>query len=114
MDKQRQETIQALIKKALLSNVDLTEEEYNKKILEADKATAGHGINGRKNASVKESVRAKRIQMNFYGILLNYVASMLGEMANQSAMLARQNVMIYELCKEKGINVDELFKRSAE
>ena len=112
MDKNKQETIQVLIKKALLANTDLTEEEYNKKILEADKMTAGHGITGRKNASVKESVRAKRIQMNFYGIILNYIASILGEMANQSALIARQNVIIYALAKEQGINVDELFKRS--
>ena len=112
MDKK--ETIQALIKKALLANTDLTEEEYNKKILEADKATAGHGITGRKNVAIKESTRAKRIQMNFYGIVLNYVASLLGEMANQSALIARQNVMLYALLKEKGINVDELFKRSGE
>lgn len=107
-----QETIQALIKKALLANVDLTEEEYNAKILEADKATAGHGIT--KKAAVKESTRAKRIQMNFYGILLNYVASLLGEMANLSAQVAKQNVMIYAMAKEQGINVDELFKHTAE
>ena len=110
----KKETIQQLIKKALLANVDLTEEEYNAKILEADKMTAGHGINGRKNASVKESVRAKRIQMNFYGISLNYMASILGELANLSAQIARQNVMIYAIAKEQGIDVDKLFKRSNE
>ena len=110
--KNENKMIQKLIKQALLQNTDLTEEEYNAKILEADKATAGHGIT--KKAAVKESVRAKRIQMNFYGIILNYIASILGEMASLSAQIAKQNVMIYAIAKEQGINVDELFKRSNE
>lgn len=104
--------IQKLIKKALLENTDLTEEEYLAKILEADKMTAGHGIT--KKAAVKESTRAKRIQMNFYGIALNYLASILGELANQSALIAKQNVMIYAIAKEQGIDVDKLFKRTVE
>lgn len=107
-----EQDIKKLIKQALLANTDLSEEEYTAKILEADKATAGHGMT--KKAAVKESTRAKRIQMNFYGIILNYIATMLGELANQSSLLARQNVMLYALLKEKGINVDELFKRSNE
>lgn len=110
MAKTKEPTLQELIKKALLQNTDLSEEEYLQKILEADKSTAGHGIKGRKNASVKESVRAKRIQMNFYGILLNYVASLLGEMSRQSALIAKQNVLIYAIAKEQGIDVDKLFR----
>ena len=93
-----EQDIKKLIKQALLANTDLSEEEYTAKILEADKATAGHGMT--KKAAVKESTRAKRIQMNFYGIILNYIATMLGELANQSSLLARQNVMLYALLKE--------------
>lgn len=109
MDKQ---DLQKLIKKALLANVELSEEEYNKKILEADAATAGHGMT--KKAAVKESTRAKRIQMNYYGISLNYIASILGELANQSVLLARQNVLLYAIAKEQGIDVDKLVKHTDE
>ena len=106
------QTLQALIKQALLANTDLSEEEYLEKILEADKATAGHGIT--KKAAVKESTRAKRIQMNFYGILLNYIATTLGEMAHLTQLVERQNVLLYHIAKEQGIDVEQLFKRADE
>ena len=110
--KDEKQTLQAMIKQALLANTDLTEEEYLEKILEADKATAGHGMT--KKAAVKESTRAKRIQMNFYGITLNYIASLLGEIARMSALTERQNVLLYHIAKEQGIDVERIFKRADE
>ena len=97
-----------LINEALNENVDLTEREYLEKILEADKATEGHGMT--EKASVKESTRHKRIQSNFYGISLNFLSTLLNEMTNLSALLMQQNAMLFEICKEKGIDVNRIFK----
>lgn len=101
--------MQKLIQQALNQDVDLSEEEYREKILNADKITAGHGAT--KKAAVTESVRHKRVQRNFYGIALNFLSSLLGEMATLSTLVRQQNAMLYELLKEKGIDVDKLFKR---
>ena len=100
------------IKEALNNNVDLTEEEYKEKVIEADKATAGHGMT--KKAVVTESVRHKRIQSNFYGISLNFLSCLLNALENQTALLSQQNAMLYALCEKEGIDVNKLFRNTDE
>lgn len=100
------------IKSALNNNIDLTEEEYKEKVIEADKATAGHGIT--KKAAVSEAVRHKRIQSNFYGIALNFLSCILSSLENQTALLSQQNVMLCALCEKEGIDVSKLFRNTDE
>ena len=98
------------IKNALNENVNLTEQEYKEKIIKSDEITAGHGAT--KKAPISEALRHKRIQSNFYGLSLNFLATMLGEMSTQTQLLAQQNTMLCALCKEKGIDVNELFRNN--
>ena len=99
------EELNKIINNALNENVDLSKEEYKEKIMQADKATAGHGLT--QKVSVNESTRHKRIQMNYYGISLNYLANLLGEIATQTQLIQEQNLMLLALLKEKNINVNE-------
>ena len=101
------------IEEALNKDVNLTEEEYKEKILKADKCTEAHGIVN-KRVAVTEAVRHKRIQSNFYGIALNFLSSILAEMENQSISLKMQELMLYEICKEKGIDVDKYYRHTDE
>ena len=96
------------IKEALNKDVDLTEQQYKDKVIKADEVTAGHGAT--KKAPVSEALRHKRIQSNFYGVSLNFLASLLNEMSTQTNLLVQQNTMLYALCKEKNIDVDKLFR----
>lgn len=63
-----------IIEKALLQDVNLSEEEYKNKRLESDEQTKQNGYEGK--ASVKEPVRARRMAMNFYGTVLNILVNM--------------------------------------
>ena len=74
-----------LIEESLLKDINLTEEEYKAKRLENDKQTEKNGFEGK--ASVKESVRARRMAMNFYGTALNILVNM---HATSLEMLAEQ------------------------
>ena len=91
--------LEKIINDALLLDVDLSDEEYQRKILRADETTEAHGIV--KKAPVSEAKRHKRIQMNFYGILINYMANTLGEIVNTNRILLAQNEMLKTLIKEK-------------
>ena len=73
------------VKKALLRDVDLTEEEYRAKNAAADASTKAHGVKGR--AALTESTRHKRIQMNFYGTALNILVGILAETAETNRLL---------------------------
>jgi hypothetical protein len=79
------EGLEKLIQNALLNDVYLTDEEYNEKILKADQATEGHGMTNK--APISEAKRHKRIEMNYYGISINYMANILGELVNTNRIL---------------------------
>lgn len=98
------------IKRALNKDVDLSVQEYKEKVIEADEITASHGA--KEKAPVKESVRHKRIQSNFYGISLNFMANLLGELATHTELLKHQNAMLFALCKENNVDVDKLFRNN--
>ena len=97
--------LEKLINDALNKDVDLTEEEYKEKMKKADEITEKHGVSG--NAPLSESKRHKRIEMNYYGLSINYLANLLGEMTVITNLLQTQNAMLKELLKEKGIDVNE-------
>ena len=101
--------LKEMIDTALNENVTLSKDEYKEKVLKADEATAGHGMTNK--APVSESVRARRIQSNFYGIAINFLSSILAEISTQTEMINLNNQMLYKLLKERDINVDDLIKQ---
>ncbi len=97
------------IDKALEKDVDLTDEEYRLKDEKADESTKAHGME--QKAPVSEAKRFKRIQRNFYGLSINYMACLLSALDNANTLLTQQNAMLYELCRKEKIDVDKLFRR---
>ena len=93
---------------ALEKDVDLSVEEYRAKDEKADECTKAHGQE--KKAPISEAQRFKRIQRNFYGLSINYLACLLQGIDNLNTSLAQQNAMLYELCKKENIDVDKLFE----
>ena len=73
------------IKEALEKDVDLSPEEYREKNEAADASTKAHGVKGR--AALTEGQRHKRIQMNFYGTVLNILVSALAEASETNRLL---------------------------
>lgn len=73
------------IQMALMRDVNLSPEDYRAKNEEADESTKTHGVKGR--AALTESVRHKRIQMNFYGTVLNVLVSLLAEVSEMNRLL---------------------------
>lgn len=73
------------IKEALEKDVDLSPEEYRAKNEASDANTKAHGIKGR--AALTEGQRHKRIQMNFYGTVLNILVSLLAEVSETNRLL---------------------------
>lgn len=73
------------IKEALEKDVDLSPEEYRAKNEAADANTKAHGVKGR--AALTEGQRHKRIQMNFYGTVLNILVSLLAEASETNRLL---------------------------
>lgn len=73
------------VKKALMQDVELSEEEYRAKNEKADVSTRAHGVKGR--AALTENTRHKRIQMNFYGTALNIMVGILSEVAETNRLL---------------------------
>jgi hypothetical protein len=88
-----------LIQEALLRDVYLSDEEYNAKILKADEMTSAKGIT--KKAPVSEAKRHKRIEMNYYGISINYLANMLAETVHTNKLLQQQNQLLMALLTDK-------------
>ena len=74
-----------MIQNALNADVDLSEEEYKEKMEQADKSTEAHGMTGK--APLSEARRHKRIEMNYYGLSINYMANLLGELVNTNRIL---------------------------
>ena len=92
--------IENLIQDALFKNVDLSEQEYREETIKADEITKGHGLT--KKAPVSESIRHKRVQVNFYATALNFMASLLGEittLTQQNAYLLSQNAELIKAIK---------------
>ena len=79
-------TVAELIKAALLKDIGLSEEEYREKRLNDDKITKAQGIKGRAPAA-SESIRARRMAMNFYGTVLNILVNI---HASNLEMIAEQ------------------------
>lgn len=77
--------MQDMIKEALEKDVDLSPEEYRAKSEMADASTKAHGVKGR--AALTEGQRHKRIQMNFYGTVLNILVSLLAEVSETNRLL---------------------------
>lgn len=73
------------IKDALMRDVDLSPEEYREKNEKADASTKAHGVKGR--AALTETIRHKRIQMNFYATMLNVAVSLLAEVTETNRLL---------------------------
>lgn len=73
------------IKEALEKDVDLSPEEYRAKNEAADASTKAHGVKGR--AALTEGQRHKRIQMNFYGTVLNILVGILAEASETNRLL---------------------------
>lgn len=87
--------INEAINQALMQDVDLPTEEYRKKCETADATAKVNGVEGK--APVSETVRHKRIQLNFYGTVLNFMASLLCE-------VSETNRLLRELMKTEGDN----------
>ena len=64
-----------MIQKALKKDIDLSPKEYAEKMKQADKATKAHGVEGK--APLTESVRERRMRMNYYGTMINIGMSIL-------------------------------------
>ncbi len=77
--------INEAINQALIQDIDLSAEEYKKKCEMADTTAKVNGVEGK--APVSEAVRHKRIQLNFYGTILNFMASLLCEVSETNRLL---------------------------
>lgn len=93
------------IKKALTQDVDLSEEEYAAKTAKADETTKKHGVKGR--ASINESRRARRMAMNFYGVMLNTLVNIHATMLEQLAT-TKENNRLLSIVINGGENVENV------
>ena len=87
-----QQELNEKIKKALTQDVDLSEEEYAAKTIKADDTTKKHGVKGK--ASINESRRARRMAMNFYGVMLNTLVNIHATMLEQLAATHENNRLL--------------------
>lgn len=74
-----------IIDEALMKDVELSAEEYKVKCEQADATAEFNGAVGA--APVDEDTRHKRIQSNFYGTALNFLASILCEVSETNRLL---------------------------
>lgn len=93
------------INKALTQDVDLSEEEYAAKTAKADETTKKHGVKGR--ASINESRRARRMAMNFYGVMLNTLVNIHATMLEQLAT-TKENNRLLSIVINGGENVENV------
>lgn len=96
--------LEKMIHDALLTDVNLSDEDYQKKILKADETTEAHGITAK--APISEAKRHKRVEMNFYGLAINYLANILGELVNTNRILIAQTEILQSIIKEKNNDGD--------
>lgn len=73
------------VNEALMRDVNLSPEEYKEKSKKADAVAKAHGAEGK--APLSEATRHKRIQLNFYGTVLNFMASILCEVSESNRLL---------------------------
>lgn len=81
-------TREEMIKNALEEDIDLSREEYAEKKAKADNITAAHGVEG--EAPLDEEERERRMRMNYYGITVNILMSLLSavdDLANRITAL---------------------------
>lgn len=70
---------------ALNNGVEATSEEFNEQAKAADNSTEKHGVKG--ESPLTEEERHKRIQSNFYGTTVNFMAAILAELSHTNEML---------------------------
>lgn len=87
--------IKEFIDNALTQDTEISREEYREKCEQADATAEAHGIDG--EAPITEEERHARIQTNFYGTALNFLASILCEVSETNRLLS-------ELLKKEGDN----------
>lgn len=100
-------TLKEQIETALTRDVDLSEEDYRQKDEKADTVTKAHGQTNR--APISEAKRHKRIERNFFGLSINYLACLLSALDNLNTLLTQQNAMLYAMCEKENIDVNKLF-----
>lgn len=100
---------QDLVRKSLTLNVNLSDEEYAELMAKADAQTKNNGIAGR--APRNESVRARRMSMNYYGtatnILLNLMLSSEDNGATLRSILAELKTLNEMLAKAMNVELVE-------
>lgn len=79
--------LEQYIEDALHRGVELSREEYMAACEREDAVAEAHGSEG--EAPLSEEERHKRIQMNFYGTVINFLASILCEVSETHALLLR-------------------------
>ena len=103
-DKKKNLTVGEMIRAALLKDLDLTEEEFRKQRLIDDKVTKEHGVKGR--APVSESVRARRMAMNFYGTVLNILVNIHATNLEMTAEQKKTNQLLESMIVSVGEDND--------
>lgn len=78
--------LEKYIEESLTKGVDLSPGEYKAQCEKADATAENNGVEG--SAPIDEETRHKRIQCNFYGTILNFLASILCEVSETNRMLA--------------------------
>ena len=77
--------LEQFIDNALNQDVELTRKEYREKCEQADATAEAHDVEG--EAPLTEVERHARIQTNFYGTVLNFLASILCEVSETNRLL---------------------------
>lgn len=94
-------TNEEMIKQALEEDIDLSREEYAAKKAKADAVTEAHGIEG--EAPIGEEERERRMRMNYYGIAINLMMSILAAVDDLSDRITTLNNNIVSM----GGGIDE-------
>lgn len=94
-----------LIEESLLKDINLTEKEYRAKRHASDKQTAKNGFEG--EASLSETVRARRMSMNFYGTVLNILLNIHATNLEMLAEQKRTNALLSDLMTGEVVEINE-------
>ena len=98
------EELGRLIQENLLKDINLTEKEYKAKRLASDKQTEKNGVEG--TASLSETIRARRMAMNFYGSVLNILVNMHATSLESLAEQKKTNRLLEELLNGEIVEVN--------
>ena len=88
-------TREEAIEQALNEDIELSREDYAKKKAEADKITEAHGAIG--EAPLSEEERERRMRMNYYGISVNILMSLLSAVDDLSDRITTLNNNVVQL-----------------